>query len=48
MDALGRVRKREREVVGASLSGPHTSVAALRTRVCMLVCWFGPTTYRKF
>ena len=35
-------------VIGASLSEPHTSVTALRTRVCMLVCLFGPTTYRKF
>ena len=35
-------------LVGASLSEPHTSVTALRTRVCMLVGLFGPTTYRNF
>ena len=27
-------------MIGASLSEPHTSVTALRTRVCMLACWF--------
>ena len=40
------------QIIGASLSEPHTSVTALHTHVCMLVgwfvCWFGPTTYRKF
>ena len=35
------------KLIGASLSEPHTSVTALRTCVCMLVCWFGLTTYRK-
>ena len=31
-------------VIGASLSEPHTSVTASRTRVSI----YGPTTYRKF
>ena len=41
------------DAIGASLSEPHTSMAALRTYVylymfaCMLAC-LGPTTYRKF
>ena len=39
-------------IFGASLSKPHTSVTALRTRVCIYLsiylCLFGPTTYRKF
>ena len=35
-------------VIGASLSEPHTSMTALRTRVCMLACLLGLTTYRKF
>ena len=30
--------------IGAGLSEPHTSVTALRIRVCMLVGLFGPTT----
>ena len=34
-------------MIGVSMSEPHTSVTALRTRVCMLVGLFGPTTYRK-
>ena len=40
--------KGTREFTGASLSEPHTSMTALRKRVCMLVCLFGPTTYHKF
>ena len=32
------------EFIGASLSKPHTSVTALRTRVCMLVCLDRPLT----
>ena len=31
--------------IGTSLSEPHTSMTALRTRVCI---WLWPTTYRKF
>ena len=36
-------------IIGASLSEPHTSVAALRTRVylCLLACLLRPTTYRN-
>ena len=34
--------------IGVSLSEPHTSVTALHTHVCLFVCWFGLTTYRKF
>jgi len=40
------------DVVGASLSEPHTSMTSLRACVCMLVCLYaclrGPTTYQKF
>ena len=35
-------------IIGASLNEPHTSVTALRTRVCIYACLLGPTTYRKF
>ena len=35
-------------MAGASLSEPHTSVPALRMRVCIYACLLGPTTYRKF
>ena len=43
-------------IIGASLSEPHTSVTALRTRVSICLCVYlsiylsiyGPTTYRKF
>ena len=40
-------------MIGVRLSEPHTSMTALRTRMCMLVGLFvglfGPTTtYRKF
>ena len=38
-------------VIGVSLSEPHTSVTALRMRVCIYqticLCLFGPTTYRN-
>ena len=27
-------------IIVVSLSEPHTNVTALRTHVCMLVCWF--------
>ena len=33
-------------VIVASLSGPHTSVTALRK--CVYLCLLGPSTYRKF
>ena len=36
------------EIIGASLSEPHTSVTALRTRVSIRLSIYGPTTYRKF
>ena len=40
------------DIIGASLSEPHTSVNSLRTCACMLACLhaclLGPTTYRKF
>ena len=35
-------------VIGASLSEPHTSVTALRTRVSIRLAIYGPTTYWKF
>ena len=39
-------------IIGASLSEPHTSVTALRTRVyvgrTIYLSIYGPTTYRKF
>ena len=36
------------QIIGVSLSKPHTSVTALSTCVCIYLCLFGPTTYRKF
>ena len=35
-------------LIGASLSEPHTSMIALRMRVCICLCLLGPTIYRKF
>ena len=35
-------------IIGASLSEPHTSMTALRTRVSIYLSDYGPTTYRKF
>ena len=37
-----------KNLIGASLSEPHTSVTALRTRVSIRLTIYGPTTYRKF
>ena len=36
------------QLIGASLSEPHTSVTALRRRVSIYLSVYGPTTYRKF
>ena len=38
----------EDHLIGAHLSEPHTSVTALQKYLCLYVCLFGPTTYRKF
>ena len=38
----------EERLIGVSLSEPHTSVTALCTCVCILVCWFGPTLTVNF
>ena len=36
------------DLIGVSLSKPHTGVTALRMSVSMLACLLGPTTYRRF
>ena len=42
------MRLKFKRAIGASLSEPHTSVTALRTRVSIYLSVYGPTTYRKF